>query len=343
MEVPTREGAPGSPFVAHGGELRLSNRGQLSLLQGVTERGASLHTTVRGVSMTPLIRDGDAVTIAPLKGRSPRVGDVVAFVVPHSCRLAVHRVVAREGTGWLVRGDNCPEPDGVVTTDNILGRVVAVERTGRGVRFGRGAAGALVAALSRRGLLGWLRALTLVPRRLASFALRRAQGLAVYRSLGKHAALPFAIAEASGADLEEVHRLFGCQTPYRPSPPDPQVTNWVAKVDGRVAGFVQLTSRPETGSGWGGHWLFSLRVRPGLRGRGLGEGLTRQVIDRSTATGAPDLRLAVFEDNGPALALYAKLGFEPITVAVLEPGFLKEKGQTGRRRIVLCRRRGRNP
>ena len=139
------------------------------------QKGASLHTTVRGFSMSPFIRDEDVVTIAPMKGGPPRVGEVVAFVKPGCGRLAVHRVVAAEGTGWLIRGDNCPEPDGVVATEKIIGRVVAVERKGRPVRFGTGPAGACIAALSRRGLLGRLHAVALLPRRAAGFALRQAR------------------------------------------------------------------------------------------------------------------------------------------------------------------------
>ncbi len=336
------EGERGSSFVSYGGELRLSNLGQLSMLEGVTARGASLHTTVRGYSMAPFIRDEDVVTIAPMKGSPPRVGDVVAFVKAECGKLAVHRVVAGEGTGWLIRGDNCPEPDGVVATEKIIGRVVAVERKGRRVRFGTGSAGACIAALSRRGLLGRIHAVAFLPRRAAGFALRHAQGLSVYRKAGRRAALAFEIAEAIEADLEAVHRLYNVQVPYRRSPPDPLVTNWVAKVDGRVAGFVQLTTRPEEGSGWGGHWLFSLMVQPRFRGLGIGEALTRQVVDRSVAGGAPDLRLAVFEDNFGAIALYAKLGFDRVTVEVLEPGFVREKAETGRRRIVMRRDLGRN-
>lgn len=37
------------------------------------------------------------------------------------------------------------------------------------------------------------------------------------------------------------------------------------------------------------------------------------------------------------------VGFEPITVEVLTPGLLKEKTQTGRRRLVLRKRIERNP
>ena len=333
----------GEPFVARGGELQLSNLGQLALLQAVSGRGAALRTTVRGYSMMPFIRDEDVVTVAPMNGTPPRVGEVVAFTNPDGGRLAIHRVVAQAGTGWVIRGDNCPEPDGVAGSEHILGRVVRVERSGRRVRFGTGFAGTVIAALSRSELLGRANALLRLPRRGAGFALRQAQGLPVYRRLVKSVAPAFQIAVATERDLELVHRQHNPFVPYRRSAPDPQVTNWVATLGTRIVGFVQIASRPEEGSGWGGHWLFSLSVQPRFRGLGIAQALTRQVVERSVADGAPDIRLAVFEDNTRAIALYAKLGFERITVAALEPAFQQEKAQTGRRRIVMRIQLGTNP
>jgi hypothetical protein len=96
-------------YASPGGELHLNNPGQMGLLRGMMERGVPLRTTMRGFSMTPFIRDQDVLTIAPMNGRAPYLGEIIAFVQPNSGRLAVHRVIAPAGSGWLVRGDNCPE------------------------------------------------------------------------------------------------------------------------------------------------------------------------------------------------------------------------------------------
>jgi hypothetical protein len=40
--------SPVTPFVTPGGELRLSNAGQLEMLRGMVERGVPLRTKVRG-------------------------------------------------------------------------------------------------------------------------------------------------------------------------------------------------------------------------------------------------------------------------------------------------------
>jgi hypothetical protein len=150
-------------------QLHLSNAGQLELLRAFKERGAGLRTTVRGASMSPFIRDLDVLTVAPLDGRRARVGDVVAVALCQPQRLAIHRVVGRPRGGLLVRGDACLCPDGVVPPARVLGRVVRVERQGRVVRLGTeagAAGGALVAALSRSGVLVSARALWRSPRRL---------------------------------------------------------------------------------------------------------------------------------------------------------------------------------
>jgi hypothetical protein len=147
-----------------GGELHLSNLGQAELLRAATERGVPLRTRARGFSMSPFIRDEDVLTIAPMNGRAPRVGEVVAFVHPDSGRLAIHRVIARVAAGWLARGDNCPKPDGVVPPGAILGVLIRVERDGRHARLGLGAEGWLIAWLQRTQVLmravrvvGWAR------------------------------------------------------------------------------------------------------------------------------------------------------------------------------------------
>ena len=134
-------------FTHLGGELHLSNLGQLELLRATVEAGIPLRTRVRGFSMSPFIRDDDVLTIVPMNSCAPRSGEVVASTLPDSGRLAIHRVIVRMGTGWLVGGDNCPQADGVILRENMIGRVVRVERQGHEVRLGLGAEARLIAWL----------------------------------------------------------------------------------------------------------------------------------------------------------------------------------------------------
>lgn len=160
--------SPSSTFVDPDGELGLSNAAQLGLLRSMMAHGSPLRMVARGFSMAPFIRDQDTLTIAPAHGRAPRLGEVVAVSLPGAGQLAVHRIVARVGSRWLVRGDNASEPDGVVGPDDIVGIVTRVERDGREVRLGIGAGRVLIAWLQRTHALRPLVGLA----RLARAALR---------------------------------------------------------------------------------------------------------------------------------------------------------------------------
>jgi signal peptidase I len=333
--VEARDAGP-SPYVAYGGASRLSNPAQLELLRGVAERGVPLRTVVYGFSMTPFIRGGDVVVIAPTAGTELHVGDVVACALPGGRRMAVHRVVARAGDGWVVRGDNCPEPDGVLARSAIIGRVVQVERGGRRVHLGFGAQGAWVAAASRSGALAGARTVWRAPRGAAARALRAVQSLPMYRHAGRRLATPFVVAEATQDDMMAVWRHLGGLPPDGRQV-DPHVVRLVAHRNGRVVGYAELVRNPEAEGPWAGDWLFSLTVWGPYRGQGIGEALVRRVVAEAEVRGAEDLRLVVQEDNARAIGLYRKLGFAPCTVEALEPLLLAEQLQYGCRRVVLRR------
>ena len=118
---------------------------------------------VSGSSMWPFIRSGDVVTAEPLGETPPRLGDVLAVTLPRSGKLALHRAVSRADGGWVMRGDALEVADGVVSAEDVLGRVVDCERGGRAVRLGVTRGRAAIALLSRTGAL---RVLTRAARRL---------------------------------------------------------------------------------------------------------------------------------------------------------------------------------
>ncbi len=103
--------------------------------------------------MHPFIQDGDLVTLCPLKGRRPGLGNIVACCHPETGRLAVHRILGLKQGGYLLRGDNSLAADGLIPPPDLLGLVIGVERRGRHVTFGGGLLRIPVAILSRGGLL----------------------------------------------------------------------------------------------------------------------------------------------------------------------------------------------
>jgi len=143
------------PRLARGreSELLLSAPDLAQILREVLGKGMRARFLARGFSMSPFIKDGDIVTVSPLPGRRPGVGEVVAFTSPDARKLIVHRIVGRRGTAYLARGDSNSQTDGWVSEESILGRVTGVERDGQGVSLGLGPERFLLAFLTRFGLL----------------------------------------------------------------------------------------------------------------------------------------------------------------------------------------------
>jgi hypothetical protein len=147
-------------FTVKAQELPLSGQALLDLMRAVLDRDVPFRFCARGWSMTPFIRDGDVITVAPLQQFLPGVGQVVAFVRPDTGSLVVHRVVARRAAAVLIQGDNGLEyEDGHIPQENLLGRVTRIERNGRSVCIGLGPERYAIAWLSRIRLLAPLRGL----------------------------------------------------------------------------------------------------------------------------------------------------------------------------------------
>jgi len=133
-------------------QLAMPNAAFAELMTAVLDKGTPFRFQATGFSMTPFIRSGDVITIAPTPARI-RFGDVVAFESPSGGKLVVHRVVRVSRDGYIIKGDNSPEADADVPGSRILGRVARVERRGKRVRLGSGIERVAVAFLSRRGWL----------------------------------------------------------------------------------------------------------------------------------------------------------------------------------------------
>lgn len=132
----------------------LSRAVVLALMSAVLDRGLPFRFRARGSSMQPFIRDGDILTIAPVETGDVRVGDIIAFRQEvNAPRVLIHRIVARQNSRWLLRGDNALVADGEVDASDILGRVVRIERGSRKVRMGSAIFRHFISWLSNRGQL----------------------------------------------------------------------------------------------------------------------------------------------------------------------------------------------
>ncbi|HQO38581.1 MAG TPA: S24/S26 family peptidase, partial [Candidatus Omnitrophota bacterium] len=99
-----------------------------SLCRDLCGKAGILRLQAKGGSMHPFIRSGDWVQV-DLSGRGAetiRAGDVILFRQDDG--LFAHRVLRRMAGGFLVKGDMSFGSDGVAVPDDVMGRVIAIER-----------------------------------------------------------------------------------------------------------------------------------------------------------------------------------------------------------------------
>jgi hypothetical protein len=101
------------------------------LSAGILGRGGVFTFRARGASMVPFVQDGDQLTVQPTEVATQRVGDVILYWAGGE-RLVAHRVVGRRLDGdrplLVTRGDATTGPGDVVEAEQVLGRVVQVQR-----------------------------------------------------------------------------------------------------------------------------------------------------------------------------------------------------------------------
>lgn len=146
-----RKDKPNPPITEDSG-LSLSGAALTDLLEAVVSRGSFLTLQAKGSSMSPFIKDGDMVTLSPMNGALPRMGDVVAYIHPAIKRVFIHRVVRKKGDSYIMKGDNSLEVDGPVLAAKILGLVTRVDRDGKRITLGLGPERFVIALLASRNL-----------------------------------------------------------------------------------------------------------------------------------------------------------------------------------------------
>lgn len=310
----------------------------MPVVRAALERGQRVRMTVNGSSMSPFIYNNDIVELEPISA-SPQVGDIVLAHNAGGCYI-VHRVVRARGESFYLRGDAQTYCEGPLAPENIFGRVIQSEGQGK-VRGHTSGVWRIVGRIwvYTHPVGFYLFQNYLKLQRIAGKVLRRLQRWRVFRGWLKRHRPVYTIQEASDNDLVALYAWLspdGAFTlPESEQDTHPGLTNYVARKGEEVLGFVRLMRRPDTEPPYTGHWLFSLTVRSRYRGMGLGEALTRRVIQQARAEGASELRLCVFEDNRPAIALYRKQGFESVSLPFVEDALADDVKRYGRQRVVL--------
>jgi signal peptidase I len=112
----------------------------LELSKDIFRKGKSARFQAKGWSMRPFIRDGDFIVVSPIENSSIKTGDVV-FCITTENKVIVHRVIKKykkdkdNRITLLIKGDATFSSPEKVEMQNVLGKVVAVERNGRKKRL----------------------------------------------------------------------------------------------------------------------------------------------------------------------------------------------------------------
>ncbi len=134
----------------------------LDLTAELLSRGTTVRFRPSGRSMYPSIREGELITVEPVRASDVKLADIVLYRSERG--LIAHRVVNNRTQSsvlsphhFLLRGDASLSCDQPVEAHQILGRVVGVQRNGRSIAlFSPGAKLWHKARRLASGLNGWI-------------------------------------------------------------------------------------------------------------------------------------------------------------------------------------------
>ncbi len=112
-------------FIGNSMHDRPNDRHKMELAIGHLRSGGSIRFVAQGTSMAPALWPGDVLTVDGHR-ESLICGDIV--MVHRDGRVVVHRLIAQDHGCWITRGDGMPENDQPVESQNVLGKVVRVQR-----------------------------------------------------------------------------------------------------------------------------------------------------------------------------------------------------------------------
>lgn len=134
--------------------LAISTNQLGELCQTILSNEIKLRFEAPGSSMLPFLRGGDTLTISPLSQAKPSIGKIVAFIHPTNNNLLIHRIIDKQESLFLIKGDNSPLlTDGWISESQLIGCVTCVERDKKKIWFGFGLERYLIVFLSKHNFL----------------------------------------------------------------------------------------------------------------------------------------------------------------------------------------------
>ena len=262
--------------------------------------------------MFPFIRSGDWLDVAVGDGDVTDIacGDVI--LCKRDELLHVHRVIGMRDGCPVTKGDWSFGSDGRIEREDVLGRVVAVQRGARSVDLRSRRSRFISQNVARTTfLLQYLALMCRMISRISGRLLQRAQGLRLYRAAAKALAgrALVAVREAGDGDIEAMRDLFimGGHDVKKDIIAIKKEGFWlVAERRGRIVAALTVTRFEKDPALW---VIFGLEVKPVFRGLGIGRRLVSEAVRKATEGGAKTIGLFVNKQNKAALELYQSLGF----------------------------------
>lgn len=102
----------------------------LELITELLQEGYKVNFSAPGHSMYPTIMANETIMVEPIDPGTVRLGDIVLYRT--NSRLVAHRVIGIENeiNDFVLRGDASLTCDASVKSEQILGKVISIERNG---------------------------------------------------------------------------------------------------------------------------------------------------------------------------------------------------------------------
>ena len=113
----------------HGHAPAIVDSAKCDLAAEILRESGKLRLRATGSSMLPSIWPGDVLVIQKRELKQVTAGETAVFFP--GGRLTAHRVVSHHCTFLVTQGDSVPQPDALVTAENLVGVVVSIERGGK--------------------------------------------------------------------------------------------------------------------------------------------------------------------------------------------------------------------
>ncbi|MGD9015604.1 MAG: signal peptidase I [Candidatus Omnitrophota bacterium] len=291
--------------------MKSSHLDFIRLSKDILGRESYLRFQAQGHSMYPAIKDRDILNVERVQANQIRIGDVI-FYKTTGGHMVCHRVVNKfhqnDRPTFLAKGDSNTGKAEEVLSDEVLGRVMTIERNGRVINLTHCLVRLIYIFLSK------ISPLIRIFKRMASRVLRLIHGLKIYRNLAK--------------------RLIRKEILYKFEPSRGCANHFLAKIGNKSVGKATVDKFLENNSEYYGWWIFGTWVNWRYRGLGIGKQLTMMVCDFVAKSGASDIKLLVFENNRPAINLYRKMGFSQISIPAIDEE-LRQKAKATRQKLII--------